>query len=110
MAKSTKKPVKKTTTKKTNTTKKTTKKAPVKKETVVKEEVKVEKVEKKEEERKLLSDFKIAVLYSICALCWLLSGILEYVASKKVPYLDIVITIILVVLALVYFKKDKKNK
>ena len=88
--------------------KKSTKKAEVKKQTkkVVKEEVK----EVKKEEKKLLSDLKIAILYIVCALCWLISGILEYVASKKIPYLDIVITIVLVVLAVVYFKKDKKNK
>lgn len=66
-----------------------------------KEEVKVEKIEKK-----LLTNFRIAVLYTICALCWIASGTLEYSANKKIPYLDICVSIILIILAIVYFRKN----
>ena len=89
--------------KKTNNNKKISKK----------EEVKVEKVKKKEnkvEEKKLLSDKKIAILYVICALCWVASAILEYVGNKKISYLDICISVILIILAVVYFRKSKINK
>lgn len=66
-----------------------------------KEEVKVEKREKK-----ILTNFRIAVLYTICALCWIASGTLEYSANKKIPYLDICVSIILIILAIVYFRKN----
>ena len=74
------------------------------------EVTKVRKEEVKSTPKRILSDFKIAVLYSLCALCWIVSGILEYTANKKVPYLDICISIALIVFACVYFKKDKDSK
>ena len=101
---------------KAKSTKKTTKKSPAKKTTnkvtTKKEVVKVEKVEKEEktENQKLLTDLRIAVLYTICAGCWLLSGILEYISSKKISYVDYIITIVLAALAVVYFRKNNKNK
>ncbi len=69
-----------------------------------KEEVKVEKV--KTEDKRILTNFRIAVLYTICALCWIASGTLEYSANKKIPYLDICVSIILIILAIVYFRKN----
>ena len=86
-------------------TKKTAKKELVKKEVVKTEKVKLEK----KEERKLLSDKNIAILYLVCALCWLVSGIFEYIGNKKIPYLDIIITVLLIVFSIIYFKKHKNS-
>ena len=82
-------------------------KKPVKKEVVeVKDE---EKKEVKTEPAKLLSDKTIAILYVVCAVIWLVSGILDFIASEILKgSVSFGIAVVLALLSVVYFRRLKK--
>jgi len=69
-----------------------------------KKEENIEEVKPKKANNKL-----IASLYILCAVCWLISGILNYKASNKFMYItDFALTIVWICLAIFYFKKKNK--
>ena len=81
-----------------------------------KEKVKVEKVNKKEKKEETKKDWKmnyklIAILYLLCAFCWLVSGVLNviYDGEQILYILDFALTAVWLYLALVYIRKDKEN-
>ena len=96
--------------KKKSTVKKQEKKNIVKEE--VKEEIIVpESEEPKKECNRILSDRTISMLYAICAFIWGVSAIIDYVAKEIFRgSINLVVAIALFILAVVYYKKMKKEK
>ncbi len=74
----------------------------------------MKKVVNKREEKKEFKGFKnrtIAILYIICSIAWLISGILNLKNSgSSLGYIDLVLAILWMVLGILYFIKDKKEK
>ena len=78
---------------------------------------KVKKVSKKENVKETKKEWKmnyklIAILYLLCAFCWLATGILNIVYDgEKILYiLNFALTAVWIYLAIVYFRKDKESK
>ena len=67
-------------------------------------------MKKIENNKRLLNDKLVAILYTVCAALWLASGILDIVAGGKKWIIDFIITVLLLALGIIYFIKDKKNK
>ena len=97
-------------------TSKNTKKVEVKKEAVktvdIEEEkikeVEVEKVEEKRNPPKRINPKVMALLYLLCSVCWIVSGILE-VKAKTSGVLSFVVGGLLLLLAVFYFIKSNKK-
>lgn len=67
----------------------------------------IQEVNKKKVNYKLLG-----ILYIVCALCWIASAILNYNfdSNRYLYILDFVISFVWIVLAIIYFRKAKKEK
>ena len=74
----------------------------------------MKKNEKNKKQFKGLSNITIAILYLICGVAWLISGIINLKNNPSLlGYIDIVLAILWVILAVLYYikyKKDKKEK
>ena len=70
----------------------------------------VKESNKKVENKRLFNNKLIAVLFTGCALMWVMSGILNIVADGNAYIWDFIAGIILLALGVLYFIKAKKEK
>ena len=106
----------KTNKKTKTTTKKVVKREPKKvvkeekEEVVTKAELEpVKKKKKKKKQRSRLLTYKqTAILYFICAACWFISAVLNYIAEAS-PKFDILIGVAFLVIGILYAANIKKD-
>ena len=75
------------------------------------EKVSIKKIEEepKKVEKKGINKNTMAILYLLCSICWLVSGVME-VKAKTSGVLSFVVGGLLLLLAIFYFYKDSKQK
>jgi hypothetical protein len=65
----------------------------------------------KESEKKfLLTNRVTAILYFVCAICWLITGLSNLDGKTHNIVINFGLTVVFIVLGILYLVKDKKNK
>lgn len=79
---------------------------------VKKDKIKTEVVKKESDnKRKLLSNKVIAILYMLCSVAWIVSGILYLKNdSKLLGCFDLLLGVLWFALGVLYFIRDRKSK
>ena len=59
--------------------------------------------------KKVINNKLIGILYSLCAFCWIMSGIIDLKKDSKdiIGYVDIGLAAVWILMAVLYFKKGK---
>ena len=101
----------KKTTKKKIVKKTPSKKVTKKKETIKKEEVKEEPIKKEEpmKNKGKIKDLVFSLLYFACSVTWVIIGVNKAVVKEKFIF-DIIVSIVLFVIATIYFMSYKKSR